>query len=201
MKATRMGPPAGGTIIGGGITRTQCLACAVLEGKTVPIRYEATMTDITADINRFREAARHLWNTWFTTRVNESTGVVFEAFGRICEEIFEVLVLDRHDIDEGGAQLNAQGFKSIRVVPAVAHGTPILVNRTNPAGPYWDDPTSVVKPVDVELELIGFFDWDSYRTIDMRYLRVRITSSAQIPSLAGREALLDVQYAIVLSVK
>jgi hypothetical protein len=35
----------------------------------------------------------------------------------------------------------------------------------------------------------------------MRYLRVRITSSAQIPSIAGREALLDVQYAIVLSVK
>jgi hypothetical protein len=199
MKETRMDPRVGGITIGGSTPKIRQLAFAGQVEKTERFRCEKNMIDITQEIQRYREAARHLWNSCLMSRVNTSSGVVYEAFGRICEELFEVVVLDPYDIDESAEQLNITGFQSLRVVPAVSAGTPILVNRTQPTGPYWDDPMTSVKAQDIELGLIGFFDWDSYGLIDMRYLRVRILGCPSHPVLVGREALIEILNAKVMA--
>lgn len=155
-----------------------------------------SMTDITALVCRYREAARHLWNSCFR---DGDEGDAAESFDRICEELFNVLVLRPVGVGEQSSQLNVQGFQSIRVVPAIEEGTPVFINRTNPSGPYWDDPIAQVRPQAVELALIGFFDWDSCGFSEMRYLRVRIMSCRNDERLVGREALIDAAHARVVA--
>jgi hypothetical protein len=128
------------------------------------------------------------------------SGVAYEAFDRICEELFAALVLAPAGSHETPDQLNDQGFTSVRVLPSITDGTPILVNRTMPSGPYWDDPMTLVKPTEIELGFTGFFDWDPSGSIDMRYLRVRVLRCSANPVLDGREALIELSHSQVVVV-
>jgi hypothetical protein len=158
------------------------------------------MTDITADIHVYRETARHLWNSCLRN-IGGPSATTIEAFDRICEELFSAIVLDPHGIEESPEQLNIQGFRGLRVVPGVAQGTPILINRTTPPGPYWDDPLVMVRPEDIQLSLIGLFDWDSYSNIDMRFLRVHVNDCRVKPEVIGREALIEVFHSKVTTAR
>jgi hypothetical protein len=148
------------------------------------------MTDITADIHLYRETARHIWNSCLRN-VGDSTGEALESFERICEDLFSAIIVGPYSVEEPANQLNIQGFKSICVIPVVDTGTPVLVNRTKPAGPYWDAPLAMVKPESIQLSLIGFFDWDSSSHIDLRYIRVRIDACVANSEVVGREALIE----------
>jgi hypothetical protein len=156
------------------------------------------MIDVTTDIQLFRETARHVWNSSIASTAASHPGETSEAFDQICEELFYVVVLMANGIDESVEKLNGDGFRSLKVVPLIAEGTPIMVNRTAPAGPYWDDPVVLVKPAGIDLSLIGFFDWDSFANIDLRYLRVRVEDAPGYPTIIGRQALVDVSHAKVV---
>jgi hypothetical protein len=158
------------------------------------------MIDITQQIQLYRETVRHIWNSCFASEAGRSpAGEVFEAFDTICEQLFVALILSPNAISEPVGQLNVQGFPSIRVIPLLAEGTPILINRTEPTGPYWDDPVNVVKPDEIELGFMGFFDWDSYGIIDMRYVRARVLACHSNRALEGREALVEMGHAKVVT--
>jgi hypothetical protein len=155
------------------------------------------MDDITQQFQLYRETARHLWNSCFARRPDILSAS--ENFDRICEELFDALVLSKTGNNELPSQLNVQGFRSIRVVPLIAEGTPILINRTTPSGPYWDDPMRMVTPDGIALYFIGFFDWDSDGIIDMRYLRVCISAFDSNRLIEGREALIEISHAKVVA--
>lgn len=158
------------------------------------------MTDITQQLQLYRETARHVWNSCFAARSGaSSSGEAFESFDQICEALFDALILGPLGSDESASQLNVQGFASIRVVPVISAGTPILINRTEPSGPYWDDPMNSVISGETELEFIGFFDWDSCGVIDMRYLRVRILDCKTNAAIVGREALIEMSHVKVVA--
>jgi hypothetical protein len=158
------------------------------------------MTDVTQQFELCRETARHIWNSCFAHQKGEpNSGAAFESFDRICEELFDALILTPFSSAESSSQLNVQGFTSIRVVPAIPDGTPILINRTEPSSPYWDDPMKSIHPTGSQLGFIGFFDWDSYGMIDMRYLRVRILTCDANPLVVGREALIEMSHAKVMT--
>lgn len=158
--------------------------------------------DVTPAFHLYREAARHVWNSCFASRTDVTpSGTHYEAFDRICEALFGALILDPVGSRECSSQLNVQGFASVRVIPAIVDGTPILINRTNPTGPYWDDPLRIVTASELNTGLIGSFDWNSHGLIDMRYLRVRILSCSTNLAIAGREALIEMDHARVVVLK
>lgn len=156
------------------------------------------MIDITQQLLAYREVVRHIWNSCLASRAH--TASAQEAYERVCEELFGVLVLDSISSNENVNLLNNVGFQSIRVVPLIPEGVPILVNRESPSGPYWDAPLTAVSPSSAELTFIGFFDWDSYGQIDLQYFRVRILSSTGNPQTIGHEALIEVRNAKVVEV-
>jgi hypothetical protein len=87
---------------------------------------------------------------------------------------------------------------SLRIVPAIEHGTPILINRDLPRSGYWDHPVSLVRPGDVELRLLRFFDFDQIGCRDFEYLEVVVHASSTYPEIVGRAALIEFNHAKIL---
>lgn len=164
---------------------------------------ESATIDLTPHLIRFREAARHLWNS--TLREDPSDGAVPDDFLLSCweaivDELFAALVL-RHtgDLTPDKVRLApgaAHPLSFLKVVPTSPE-VPAHVSRTKPAQTYWDHPVQRLRPTD-DLRFIGFFDFDSYGHVDFRFFRVIIRASGEHPELAGHEALIEVQYARVL---
>jgi len=74
-----------------------------------------------------------------------------------------------------------------------------MIQSPRPGAPtgYWDDPVNLVKPGQVELLFIAYFDWDEMDYIDLRYYRVKIASIDTHSELVGREALIERQHAAI----
>jgi hypothetical protein len=73
----------------------------------------------------------------------------------------------------------------------------LLVQRPTPQGVYWDDPVKSFRSADVDLSYVGFYDFDQFGYIEVRYWRVVISQCVTHPHLAGRHALIDVTHARV----
>ena len=85
-----------------------------------------------------------------------------------------------------------------RIVPSVEQGTPIFINRDLPRSGYWDHPVSRVRPSEVELHLLRFFDFDELGYRDLRHYEVVIHASSVYPDTVGRAALIEFDNAKVL---
>jgi hypothetical protein len=153
------------------------------------------MVDITEDVGRYREAARHLWNSSF--RVGSADWDARDRFGVVARALFDGLVLLPHGI--GDAHLPAMSeprpghFARIAVVPA-SGDVPIMINRGSGASGYWDDPVSRFAAESMSLRLVDFFDWDELGMRELRFVRAQIVDSAAHPHLVGRYALLDCEH-------
>jgi hypothetical protein len=155
------------------------------------------MKSIKTELGQYREAVRHLWNSSFSM-LDESLrfGPGLDLFERIDNLIFSALVCGPL-----GFELNARAsfdpITNLKVVPINNGDVAVMVNRSSPASGYWDDPVTVLSALEVDLALIGFFDWDEYGTKDCRYYRVRIMDCKSHPTLIGRDALIETFYADV----
>jgi hypothetical protein len=112
-----------------------------------------------------------------------------DEFDTIARGIFSSLVLRPmavfdHELDpEYSAEPSA--LRGFRIVPAIEHGTPIFINRDLPRSGYWDHPVSRVRPEDVELDLLRFFDFDKLGYRDFRYFEVVVHTSTKYPDIIG----------------
>ncbi len=158
------------------------------------------MINIGTEISAYREAVRHLWNSTFSA-LDESLrfGICLELFEKIDDLIFKALVCEPF-----GIQLNARAsfdpIINLKVIPISSTDVPVMINRSIPASGYWDDPVKIINASDVDLALIGFFDWDGYKVKDCAYYRVRIMDCKSQPNLIGRDALIEAFYANVFLV-
>lgn len=153
------------------------------------------MKDITERVARFRECARTIWNGYLREFLQSSRAFdVLDQFNEIERRLFYLLVLQ----EAPPALSNATGpfpIPCLRLQPASSGGAPILVERPSSDGNrYWDDPLCHIGATDLDLRLVGFFDWDEYGFRDYRFYLARIVGSAQHPQVVGRDALLDVSY-------
>lgn len=153
--------------------------------------------DVTTRLLTYREAARGLWNNFLRRELLRE--VDFEAVGRfhtICDALFEDLVLrplgmvDVELPDHG----EAYSFLQVRLASPDA---PVHVHRPTTDGRYWNDPVNRLKADGLRLQFIDFYDFDDFGFIDFRFFRVRISECKEHPHLVGREALLEVQHALV----
>jgi hypothetical protein len=161
------------------------------------------MEDVTNLFSTYRECVRHLWNAYFRPVAEPTQNWdVRDEFDTVARGIFSSLVLqplsasDRQLSPESAATPSV--LPGFRIVPASEHGAPILINRDLPRSGYWDHPVSEVRPADVELHLLRFFDFDQLGWRDYRYFEVVIHSSPTHPDIIGRAALIEFVYAKVL---
>ena len=156
------------------------------------------MIEVTSEIHGCREAVRHLWNSHFVRLLGRvPDGEVIDLFEQATEVIFNALVLHACCISDPASNLNCAPFPSLLVVPETQSAGRVLINRDLSPSGYWDGAPQQLTLSATTFELIGFFDWDQFGYIDLRFLRTRISDCAERPDLIGRDALIDVGYAKV----
>lgn len=152
---------------------------------------------VRAEFAIYREAVRHLWNSAFST-IDEPLrfGVCLELFEEIDRLVFKSLVCEPLGI-RLEEKATSTPFLDFKVIPISSSDVPVMVNRSIPASGYWDHPVRMLRATDVDLALIGFFDWDEYNIKDCAYYRVRISDCISQPDLIGRDALIETHLADV----
>ena len=160
------------------------------------------MQDVTELVTRFREAARHLWNTAFGSSVDWDDR---DGFSRVCTALFDALVLSPARISDTKLpemwESDPEPHPALQVVPRAESGVPIMINRSTPRCGYWDDPVDRVRPSDVRLEFIRFFDFDELGPRDFKYLEVHVADFTGQPHLVGRRALLEYENVKIIAVR
>lgn len=160
---------------------------------------KANIKDVSGIFDHYRISARAIWNTAFWPDEDFRNWDSIDQFHEIEKLLFQELVLAKVDREWPLQDLFKNTIPFFRVVPSLAHGTPIMIQSPRPGKPtgYWDDPVSLVKPGQAELLFIAYFDWDQMDYIDLRYYRVKIASFDTHSELVGREALIEHQRAAV----
>jgi hypothetical protein len=143
------------------------------------------MKNITAIFEVYREAARHLRNTYYLPTDRNDWDTI-EDFRDVSALLFKHLVLIKLQIELDNINWLAYKF----CIEATADDLPILINREGESG-YWDNPITKVKKGELEMYLIDYFDWNPMAQIDFRYFRVRIIGSKKYPELIGFDALIE----------
>ena len=154
------------------------------------------MEDITEILNDYRECSRHIWNTYF--RFLEEGDSLFWS---VEEALLNQLVLSQ--INKPPVCLmttsgNKEPILYLRIIPTSDCGSPAMINRTGDSG-YWDDPVNMIKPEEIDLRFLEFFDFagpQDYR--DWKYYRARIQSFPTQKHLEGRDLLIDASYINVI---
>ena len=168
------------------------------------------MNDVTHLFHSYRECVRHLWNTHFQPLAAHQnlTGYNWDVrheFNDISVNIFSSLVLrelDVFNIEMSAEYLpNPVELPGFTIVPSSQNGAIIHINRNVPRSGYWDYPISIVKPADVELNLLRHFDFDVLGYRDFKYFEVVIHSSPKYPEIVGRVALIEVGNSLVFHKK
>jgi hypothetical protein len=139
--------------------------------------------DVTDSMDRYRECVRHLWNTSLKPSTSEECSWdAVDQFEALAARIFELMVPPRRT-----------GAWVYRVSPVVR--TRIMINRGRET-PYWDDPLVSVEPGDLELRLVGVFDWDPLARREYGLYRTEIVGSTRYPSVVNKAALVPVGSAV-----
>jgi hypothetical protein len=148
-----------------------------------------TTPDLDALINRFRIAARELFNTYFRVddpyKNNGWSGA--ERFSDV-----EVLLFEKLVAEVAGLSIVGYGNLQPEIRVSLRQGldhAPIMINRETDSG-YWDHPIREVTP-DAKLVFIRFFDWDQLDYRDNRYVRVQVEKWASHPEIEGKQALVN----------
>jgi hypothetical protein len=154
------------------------------------------MRNVTNLFEQYRECARHLRNTYFST-VESKDWDVIEDFDAVADVVFERLVLFRLE-DVWSEQLcEARMREFLRLVPSSAHGVPVMISRERENKGYWDHPIEMLAPADAQIAFKDYFDWDQHALIDFRYYHGEILQSSKHPDIVGHELLIETQYADV----
>jgi hypothetical protein len=161
-------------------------------------RDEPRVMDITALMNQYRECVRHVWNGWFYQSVSSREDWdLRDRFERIRLALFEALVVCHVAPVAGSTMDRVDSMVPMAAIAIRINGrSSIMVNRGVSTG-YWDDPLDSVVADDVDLRLIGLFDWSELGFRECSLYRVRIVASARFPSVVGRDALVPASDATV----
>jgi hypothetical protein len=164
------------------------------------------MDDVTPLFSTYRECVRDLWNDYFMpVAAPTQDWDIRDEFDGVARSIFSSLVLrplaasDRELAPAWSAE--PAPLPGFRIEPVVEQGTPILINRDLPRSGYWDHPITQIRPTDVELHLLRFFDFDQLGNRDFEFFEVVVGASSTYPEIVGRAALIQFANAKVLFFK
>jgi hypothetical protein len=152
--------------------------------------------DATAVFETYREAARHLRNTFFSTR-DSCDWEVIEDFEAVAKILFDRLVLGR--ILPDGCEIPEDCLLENKfLLEPSGCGMSAMISREAPASGYWDHPVNTILPGEAVLAFREYFDWDQHGLIDFRYYRATIIESSKYPEIRGHDALIETIHAKVV---
>ena len=153
----------------------------------------------------YRECVRNIWNLYFLNQLPlENDFDLKDEFDEISNMLFSSIILNPIGCESYKKTIltkpNFKILKFFTVVPSCESGLPIHINRENGKNKqsYWDHPVNFIKPEDVEMKFIDFFDFDKYGFRDFEFYFVNIISSSTNKDLIGRNALIKCNYAKIL---
>ena len=159
------------------------------------------MRDITDILLEYREAKRHLWNTYFLGRVHSLRDCgALDHYEQIDRHLFYALVLE--ELNMGSHEIKVfreEPLTFLKIVPRDGQGdVPLIVGETGEGrNRVWNDQTPLLAS-GFELEFIEFFEWDRYGDVSFPYLRGRIVALPKHTDLIGRECLVETHRANVM---
>jgi hypothetical protein len=152
--------------------------------------------DVTSIFEAYREAARHLRNTSFSTRGSKDWDTI-EDFDAVDDVLFDRMVLGRILPDLPPIPRSAVELNRFLLEPSGA-GLSAMISRDRPASGYWDHVVDTLLPGEAVLAFREYFDWDQHGLIDFRYYRASILESSRYPDLKGHEALIETIHAKII---
>ena len=131
-----------------------------------------SMEDITEEMLRFKEAVRHVWNTYLLKAGSPMSPEIQESFEKIERELLRALVLFpigmsdiADDYRRAPLPINLRAKSGLTDVP-VQFGS---VDRNQNI--QWGLP-SVIQAADIShYRYVEFFDWDPYGHVDLGYVK------------------------------
>jgi hypothetical protein len=160
------------------------------------------LQDITKEVNIYRECIRNLWNVYFLSRLTEENEFdLKDEFEEISTMIFSSLILNRIGCESfKKSKLNQSKLEPlnfITVSPSDDSGIPLNINRDRGSSKreYWDHPVDFIKPDDVDMKFIDFYDFDQYGFRDFEFYLVNIKESSIDTNLKERNALVKTKHA------
>ena len=148
--------------------------------------------DVTHLFETYRECARHLRNTYFSTRDSHDWEVV-EDFEEVARVLFARLVLRRLRDGYDATLVKAVESNRILITPD-SERMPVMISREKHGGGYWDHPVGHLQRGEATIAFRDYFDWDAHSLIDFRYYHGVILESSLHPELAGHEVLIETIY-------
>jgi hypothetical protein len=152
------------------------------------------MRDVTDVLNTYRECLRHIWNAYFAPDARGDTDWdSVEDFDTASGYRFRALVLRKIEREEAGTRVLDETLAEPLLFLRIDRDPcgEILINRQQSRG-YWDHPLRTVEKGDLDLALLGYFDWDVTGHRDLAYYRTRIVDSSKYPDVVGKDALVPI---------
>jgi hypothetical protein len=149
---------------------------------------ELSLKNITEDMLRFQEAARHVWNAYLLELTDPMSPELQRSFDKIERELFRALVLLSNGMPDladkyrrGPLPILLQANTGLTEIP-VQFGS-LDANRNM----RWELPCSTSVTEVSQYQFIAFFDWNPYGYIDMSYIKA-------LCPVDGRFALIEQTY-------
>lgn len=129
------------------------------------------MKNVTAAIQDFREASRHIWNTYLVPGPNIVEFETEEAFDNIEKELLRCLVFNGHS--DCVSSYRERGLESLVVRPIEGLiEVPIQYGaKQNNGNVVWQESEIVKADSFPDLRFFDFFDWNHYGPIDYSLVR------------------------------
>jgi hypothetical protein len=148
--------------------------------------------DVTALFQTYRECARHIRNTYFSTLTTKHWDTV-DSFGYVNKALFKQMVLYRLEGKYSQSLEIVVEQNKILIVPGSLY-MPIMINREKEGSGYWDYPLKELEPGFATIAFKEYFDWDEHDLIDFRYYKGVILTSDKYPDIVGHEVLIETIY-------
>jgi hypothetical protein len=149
--------------------------------------------DVTDLFEAYRECARHVRNTAFSTRESKDWDTV-DSFNEVADLLFRRLVLDRlSGMSWDPALPQAIEQNRLLIVPATDR-VPVMISRDKNGGGYWDHPVQYLEPDMAVIAYREYFDWDQHALVDFRYYRGVVLGSVRHPEIAEHQVLIETIY-------
>jgi len=129
------------------------------------------MKNVNEAMQNFREASRHIWNTYLVPGTNVVQFEIEEAFDNIERELLRCLVFDGRSDDV--REYRKQGLENLVVRPAEGlTEVPIQSGTKQGNGNIvWQEAEMVAIDRFPDLRFFDFFDWSHYGSIDYGLVR------------------------------
>jgi hypothetical protein len=133
------------------------------------------MEIITEDMLRFKEAVRHVWNTYFLEAGSPMSAELLESFEKIERELLRALVLLPSGMPEAADNYRRGSMPILLQAKSGLFDLPVQFGSVDAnRNMKWELPCAVPASALSQYRFIEFFEWNPYGHIDLSYVKARV---------------------------